>query len=40
MNVQVGDTVLFAKYAGTEIKLDNEDVLILSQKDILAKITG
>ena len=40
MNVQVGDTVLFAKYAGTEIKLDNEDVLILSQKDILAKIAG
>src|SRR5947209_17726804 len=38
MNVAVGDTVLFAKYAGTEIKLDDEDVLILSQKDILAKI--
>ena len=40
MNVKVGDTVLFAKYAGTEIKLDDEDVLILSQKDILAKING
>jgi chaperonin GroES len=40
MNVEVGDTVLFAKYAGTEIKLDNEDVLILSQKDILAKFQG
>jgi chaperonin GroES len=40
MNVAVGDTVLFAKYAGTEIKLDNEDVLILSQKDILAKLQG
>jgi chaperonin GroES len=38
MNVQVGDTVLFAKYAGTEIKLDVDEVLILSQKDILAKI--
>ena len=38
MNVQVGDTVLFAKYAGTEIRLDDEDVLIMSQKDILAKI--
>jgi chaperonin GroES len=34
----VGDTVLFAKYAGTEIRLDDEDVLIMSQKDILAKI--
>jgi len=40
MSVEVGDTVLFAKYAGTEIKLDTEDVLILSQKDILAKLTG
>jgi chaperonin GroES len=40
MNVEVGDTVLFAKYAGTEIKLDDEEVLILSQKDVLAKIAG
>ena len=30
--------MLFAKYAGTEIRLDDEDVLIMSQKDILAKI--
>ena len=40
MNVVVGDTVLFAKYAGTEIRLDDEEVLILSQKDVLAKISG
>jgi len=40
MNIKAGDTVLFAKYAGTEIKLDDEDVLILSQKDVLAKIAG
>jgi chaperonin GroES len=40
MSVEVGDTVLFAKYAGTEIKLNDEDVLILSQKDVLAKISG
>lgn len=40
MYVEVGDTVLFAKYAGTEIKLDSDDVLILSQKDILAKLNG
>lgn len=39
MNVQEGDTVLFAKYAGTEIRLGDEDVLILSQKDILAKVS-
>ena len=40
MYVEVGDTVLFAKYAGTEIKVDGDDVLILSQKDILAKLNG
>ena len=38
MDVEVGDTVLFAKYAGTEFKLEDEDYLILSEKDILAKI--
>jgi chaperonin GroES len=40
MSVQVGDEVLFAKYAGTEIRVGDEDVLILSQKDILAKVNG
>jgi chaperonin GroES len=40
MSVEVGDTVLFAKYAGTEIRLNDEDVLIMSQKDILAKVQG
>jgi chaperonin GroES len=40
MNVQVGDTVLFAKYAGTELRVNDEDVLIMSQKDILAKVQG
>jgi chaperonin GroES len=38
VDVEVGDTVLFAKYAGTEFKLDDEEYLILSEKDILAKI--
>jgi chaperonin GroES len=38
MTVQPGDTVLFAKYAGTEIRIDDQDVLIMSQKDILATI--
>lgn len=38
MDVKVGDEVLFAKYAGTEFKLDNQDLLILSEKDILAVI--
>jgi len=36
VSVQAGDTVLFAKYAGTEIKVDDEDYLILAEKDILA----
>ena len=38
IDVQVGQRVLFQKYAGTEFKLEDEDLLILSQKDILAVI--
>jgi chaperonin GroES len=38
MDVKEGDTVLFAKYAGTEFKYQGEEYLILSQKDVLAKI--
>ena len=40
LDVKVGDNVLFAKYAGTEFKLEDEDLIILSEKDILAVITG
>ena len=40
MDVKEGDQVLFAKYAGTEFKLDDEELLILSEKDILAVITA
>ena len=36
VDVKVGDKVLYAKYAGTEFKIDEEDLLIVSQKDILA----
>jgi len=39
MDVKVGDEVLFAKYAGTEFKLEEEDLLILSEKDILAIVS-
>ena len=39
MDVKVGDQVLFAKYAGTEFKLDEEELLILSEKDILAIVS-
>jgi chaperonin GroES len=38
MDVTVGQKVLFQKYAGTEFKLDDEELLILSQKDVLAVI--
>ena len=36
MDVKEGDTVLYAKYAGTEFKIEGEELLIVSQKDILA----
>lgn len=39
MDVSAGDQVLFAKYAGTEFKLEDDEYLILSEKDILAIVT-
>ena len=36
MNVEVGQKIIISKYAGTEIKLDGEDMLIVRQSDILA----
>ncbi len=36
IDVKVGDKVLYAKYAGTEFKVDGDELLIVSQKDILA----
>jgi chaperonin GroES len=38
IDVKKGDKVLYAKYAGTEFKVDEEDLLIVSQKDILAVV--
>ena len=38
MDVKKGDKVLYAKYAGTEFKLEDEELLIVSQKDILAVV--
>ena len=37
MEVKVGDTVIYSKYAGTEFKLDDEEVVIMRESDILAK---
>jgi len=38
LDVAVGDEVIYSKYGGTEVKVDGDDVLILSEHDILAKV--
>jgi len=38
MEVKAGDKVLYAKYAGTEIKLDGEEYLIVRESDVLGKL--
>ena len=38
LDVKIGDTVVYSKYAGTEIKEDGEDYLILRESDLLAKL--
>ena len=38
LDVKAGDRILFGKYSGTEIKLDNEEFLILREEEILAKL--
>ena len=38
LDVKAGDVILFGKYGGQEIKLDGEEYLILSEKDVLARI--
>jgi chaperonin GroES len=38
MDVAVGDRVLFSKYAGTEVKIDGVEYLIMRQEDILGKL--
>lgn len=38
MEVKPGDKVIMSKYAGTEVKLDGTEYIIISQKDVLAKI--
>jgi chaperonin GroES len=36
--VAIGDTVLFGKYAGTEIKLDQEELLVMRESDLLGRL--
>ncbi|MDF1683101.1 MAG: co-chaperone GroES [Legionellaceae bacterium] len=38
--VQVGDTVLFGKYSGTEIKIDGDDVVVMREDDIMAVVNA
>jgi chaperonin GroES len=38
MDVQVGDRVLYAKYTGQEVKIDNEELIVIAEKDVLAKV--
>ncbi len=40
LDVKVGDTILFGKYSGSEIKLDGEEHLILREEDILGVVEG
>jgi len=40
LDVKVGDTVLFGKYSGTEIKIDGEEVLVMREEDIMGVIEG
>ena len=37
MDVKVGDTVIYAKYGGTEIKIEDEELIILRESDVLAR---
>ena len=40
MHVKVGDKVIYSKYAGTEVKLDGKEMIIVRQSDILAIVEG
>ena len=38
MDLKVGDRILYAKYTGTDIKIDNVDYIVLNEKDVLCKL--
>ena len=40
LDVKVGDTVLFGKYAGTEVKVDGDELLVMKEDDIVGVIEG
>jgi len=40
LDVSAGEEVLYSKYGGTEIQVEGEDLLVLRESDVLAKVTG
>ena len=40
LDVAEGDTVLYSKYGGTEVEVEGEDLLVLRESDVLAKVAG
>ncbi len=40
MDVRVGDKVLFGKYAGTEVKVEGEELIVMNESDVMAVIEG
>jgi len=40
LDVTEGDEVLYSKYGGTEVTIDGEDLLVLRESDVLAKVAG
>ncbi len=38
LDLAVGDRILYAKYTGTEVKLDSDEYIVLNEKDVLAKL--
>jgi chaperonin GroES len=40
LDISVGDTILFGKYSGTEVKVDGEELLVMREEDIMAVIEG
>lgn len=40
LNVKVGEVVLFGKYSGTEVKVDNQELLVMREEDIMGVVEG
>src|ERR1700761_7567808 len=40
VDIKIGDTILFGKYGGTEVKIDGDDLLVMREDDVMAVIEG